>query len=72
MIVYHEPVPGYNIFGKPVICHREIRVTEDDAIRIQRQILWYRFGKEIPLSDEYLLADFLTLHWAQKKGQDAP
>lgn len=75
--VYVEPAPGMNVDGTLVTCHREVRVSQSDAVKISRYMHaqhYQRNGKEVTqqflngLDEEKLCVDFQTINWAEEEA----
>ena len=74
MIIYDEPAPGLDEAGNEVTCNRQVSVTNEDAIKIQRytlaQLFTKRGSKEIVTNvpPDVLVEDYIVVHWAREEG----
>lgn len=71
-ISYVEPVQGLDEFGEDVVCTRQVRVTEEDAIKIQRRTtrrLLHERGSlysVLHIGATRLLQEYMLIHWAER------
>jgi len=73
MIIYNEPYPGLDEAGNEVTCNRQVAVTREDAIKIERYVLKHLFekrgSKEVATNSppDHLLGEYIVIHWAEEK-----
>lgn len=59
-VIYDEPIAGIDIDGKEITCNRQIIMTVEDVISVQRSKHNYN-------SEEDALMDFIVVYWAWLK-----
>lgn len=73
-LVWAEPYPGIDSSGNERTCVCELCMSVQDAIDHSRKI-WAEarsLGEAVVVSDEDLLVDFMTVHWADHKDNLPP
>lgn len=65
-VEWDEPFPGLNADGQEVTVNQRISMTAEDAIKAMRKV-YQKHGKGCRMSDEHLLNEFITVHWAEVK-----
>lgn len=63
IVEWRKPRKGMDKEGKEVTANVTLRATPEDCINIQRERVRVLWGQTNP-SDEVLLEDFFTTHWA--------
>lgn len=72
MLVYDEPCPGLDEAGNEVTCNRQVHVTNEDAIKMQRYVFKLLLKKRgsvytaTSISPKHLLEEYVVVNWASE------